>query len=70
MKTKMTKAQERELAKARQDIQSALNSSGGFSHNWVSAILRCVDQTCGQDAANALIDEFSLTSEFGIHKVR
>jgi hypothetical protein len=70
MKTKLTKAQERELAKARKDIQSAIASSGGFRHNWVSSVLRCVDQTCGQDAANALIDEFELTAEFGIRKVQ
>lgn len=66
---KKTKAGTDTLAQARKDIQEAIDSQGSFRHNWVSSILRCVHNELGQAAANALIDEFDLTSEFGIRKL-
>lgn len=53
-----------------QKLDEAVSSGGGYAHNRVSAILRMIDKEFGADAANDLIEEFDLTTIFGIRKRR
>lgn len=48
------------LKTARMNICRAIIRNGPYSHNIIGLVLRGVSQKVGYDAANGLIDEFSL----------
>ena len=53
---------------ARDAIGRAIRTNGQYSHNICSCVLRIAADKWGNATANCLIDEFSLTATYGIHK--
>lgn len=57
------------IAKAKEQIQKAIDQNGPYSHNIAGLVLSQVASEHGVDVANQLVEEFKLTRRFGIRPV-
>jgi hypothetical protein len=67
----MTPKQEAHLRQAESELSALVyGRQGPYSHNLVSCVLRSVADVCGDEQANRLVEEFSLTSKYRIQQVQ
>lgn len=59
-----------DLRKAKNEIRRAVKMNGKYSHNVCSLVLQSVQKRLGTKVANELVEEFDLTSAFGIQLMK